>query len=263
MLSLIRVAMLGGIACLAITPVEAQSLFGESWGTSQRAARPTTRPPARRQPQSLFSTMDDDDEDRPRRGQRPAQAMQKGPPVQEGGPRPSISPTAPPVVAFGGSQGAGTVVIDTRSRSLYYVLGGGRAYRYGVAVGREGFGWTGTQRVSRMASWPDWRPPAEMRDRDPRLPELMTGGVRNPLGARAIYLGSTLYRIHGTNDSRSIGSASSSGCFRMTNSSVTHLSNLVRVGTTVQVVNGLSSRPPKGVVPDAATAARMTAERRG
>ncbi len=245
MLNLIRVAMLGGIACLATAPVEAQSLFGESWGTSQRAARPATRAPARRQPQpqSLFSTLDDDDDDRPQRAAPPSApgAAQRGPwkATWDGGGRPAISPAAPAVVAYSGPQGAGTVVIDTRGRSLYYVLGGGRAYRYPVAVGREGFTWAGTQRVSRVQAWPDWRPPAEMRQRQPHLPLVMTGGVHNPLGAKAIYLGSTLYRIHGTNDSRSVGSASSSGCFRLTNANVMHLANLVRVGTTVQVLRGL------------------------
>lgn len=163
----------------------------------------------------------------------------KGPKRLEGGARPSISPQAPPTVAFGGGYGAGNVVIDTRARALYYVLGGGRAYRYSIAVGREGFSWTGTQSVSRIAAWPDWRPPAEMRQRDPRLPELMTGGINNPLGAKAIYLGNTLYRIHGTNNPGSVGSASSSGCFRMTNANVEHLARLVTVGTRVTVVRSL------------------------
>lgn len=163
----------------------------------------------------------------------------KGPKRLEGGGRPSISPQAPPIVAFGGSYGAGNIVIDTRTRALYYVLGGGRAYRYSIAVGREGFSWTGTQRVSRIAAWPDWRPPAEMRERDPRLPELMTGGINNPLGSKAIYLGNTLYRIHGTNNAASIGSASSSGCFRMTNANVEHLARLVSVGARVTVLRNL------------------------
>ena len=265
MMSILRVGLLAGAAVLismpAAVPASAQSLFGDGfWGEPSRpraGPRNTQRPQPgqRRQPQSLFG---DDDDERPRR----SATAPLGPALLEGGPRPHIAAAAPPVVAYGGPQGAGTVVIDTRGRSLYYVLGGGRAYRYGVAVGREGFGWSGTQRVSRVAAWPDWHPPQEMRARDPRLPEKMTGGVNNPLGAKAIYLGSTLYRIHGTNDARSIGSASSSGCFRMTNSSVTHLSSLVNVGTTVQVVKGLASRAQPGVVLDQAAAAREAAVRR-
>ena len=249
MMSSLRAGLLAGAGLLIAVPMslpaEAQSLFGDSfWNqpsqprAAPRGARRQQAAPQRQQPQSLFG--DDDDDDRPSRPQRPAGAPGTlGPAIADGGPRPAISPSAPPVVAYGGGHASGSVVIDTRGRSLYYVLGGGRAYRYGIAVGREGFSWTGTQRVSRVAAWPDWHPPQEMRVRDPRLPEKMTGGLRNPLGTKAIYLGSTLYRIHGTNDARSIGSASSSGCFRMTNSNVTHLANLVKVGTTVQVVPGL------------------------
>ena len=107
-----------------------------------------------------------------------------------------------------------------------------------VSVGREGFTWTGTQRISRVASWPDWHPPAEMRERDPRLPIKMTGGLRNPLGAKALYLGSTLYRIHGTSDARSIGRAASSGCFRMHNAHVVDLARRVGIGTKVVVTHG-------------------------
>lgn len=173
----------------------------------------------------------------------------KGAKRLEGGGRPAITPQAPPVVAFGGGYGTGSVVIDTRTRALYYVLGGGRAYRYAIAVGKEGFSWTGTESVSRVAAWPDWRPPAEMRQRDPRLPELMTGGLNNPLGAKAIYLGSTLYRIHGTNNPRSIGSASSSGCFRMTNANVEHLASLVGVGTKVHVLRRLPANVAGSAAP--------------
>ena len=110
---------------------------------------------------------------------------------------------------------------------------------YPISVGREGFTWTGTETISRIASWPDWHPPAEMRERDPRLPEKMTGGVRNPLGAKALYLGSTLYRIHGTDNERTIGRASSSGCFRMTNGHVVDLASRVSTGTTVIVLDKL------------------------
>jgi lipoprotein-anchoring transpeptidase ErfK/SrfK len=157
----------------------------------------------------------------------------------EGGARPSISASAPPQVRFASGYGAGTIVIDTASRALYYVTSSTSAYRYPISVGREGFTWRGTERVSRIQDWPDWRPPAEMRQRDPNLPELMSGGLNNPLGAKALYLGNTLYRIHGTNDSRTIGYAASSGCFRMMNSHVAHLATLARVGTTVHVLDRL------------------------
>jgi hypothetical protein len=133
--------------------------------------------------------------------------------VQDGGPRPAITPRTPAVVEFTATFPANSIVIDTGKRKLYYVLEGNRAYEYRISVGREGFNWSGTETVSRKQAWPDWHPPAEMRERDPKLPEKMTGGARNPLGAMALYLGNTLYRIHGTNDVKSIGQAQSSGCF--------------------------------------------------
>ena len=162
----------------------------------------------------------------------------------DGGARPDIRPQAPAVVAFPHGFPVASVVIDTSARKLYYVLEGGRAYAYRVSVGREGFAWTGTEQISRKQPWPDWYPPEEMRQRDPKLPEKMTGGVRNPLGALALYLGTTLYRIHGTNDAKSIGQAQSSGCFRMMNAAVLHLGSLVDVGTRVEVVRSLT-RPPR------------------
>jgi lipoprotein-anchoring transpeptidase ErfK/SrfK len=161
-----------------------------------------------------------------------------GPAFREGGLRPAIGASTPPKVAFSG-YAPGNVIVDTGGRALYYVLGGGQAYRYPISVGREGFTWRGSETISRVAYWPDWRPPAEMRARDPRLPEHMSGGLNNPLGAAALYLGSTLYRIHGTNNTQSIGSASSSGCFRMNNSHVMHLATLARPGTRVHVIDRL------------------------
>jgi lipoprotein-anchoring transpeptidase ErfK/SrfK len=143
------------------------------------------------------------------------------------------------MVAFPYGFPVGSIVIDSSTRKLYYVLEGNRAYSYSVAVGRDGFSWTGTENISRKQAWPDWYPPEEMRQRDPKLPEKMTGGIRNPLGAMALYLGKTLYRIHGTNDAKSIGRAQSSGCFRMLNAAVLHLANLVEVGTNVAVVPSL------------------------
>jgi len=163
--------------------------------------------------------------------------------IADGGPRPEIKPHVPPVVAFPHSFVPASVVIDTSARKLYYVLRGSRAYAYSISVGREGFTWTGNEAISRKQPWPDWYPPEEMRQRDPKLPEKMTGGVRNPLGALALYLGTTLYRIHGTNDAKSIGRAQSSGCFRMMNSAVLHLGSLVDVGTRVEVVRSLLAGP--------------------
>jgi len=130
----------------------------------------------------------------------------------------------------------GTVIIDTGNTFLYYVLGGGRAVRYGVGVGREGFTWSGVQTVTHKAEWPDWHPPAEMIARQPYLPRFMAGGPGNPLGARAMYLGSSEYRIHGTNDPSTIGKFVSSGCIRLTNDDVTDLFNRVQVGSKVVVV---------------------------
>ncbi|UZE48450.1 L,D-transpeptidase [Rhodopseudomonas sp. P2A-2r] len=140
------------------------------------------------------------------------------------------------IVAFDTREAPGTVVIDTANTQLYYVLGQGRAVRYGVGVGREGFRWSGTQTVTRKAEWPDWRPPAEMIARQPYLPRFMAGGPGNPLGARAMYLGTSDYRIHGTNDPSTIGKFVSSGCIRLTNEDVADLFNRVDVGTKVVVL---------------------------
>jgi lipoprotein-anchoring transpeptidase ErfK/SrfK len=139
------------------------------------------------------------------------------------------------VVAYGTSEAPGTVIIDTGNTALYYVLGQGRAVRYGVGVGREGFTWSGVQTVSRKAEWPDWHPPHEMIARQPYLPRFMAGGPGNPLGARAMYLGGTVYRIHGTNQPQTIGTAISSGCFRLVNNDVADLYGRVPVGTKVVV----------------------------
>src|SRR5215467_9274297 len=159
--------------------------------------------------------------------------------IRDGGARPEIAQQVPAAVAFPYDYPSNSIVIDTGGRKLYYVLPGNRAYEYGISVGREGFNWTGTETISRKQAWPDWYPPAEMRERDPRLPEKMTGGIKNPLGAMALYLGNSLYRIHGTNDVKSIGQAQSSGCFRMLNGAVLHLAQLAEVGTSVTVVSAL------------------------
>jgi len=130
----------------------------------------------------------------------------------------------------------GSIVIDTRARYLYLVQENGKAIRYGIGVGRVGFTWSGIKIVSQKAEWPDWTPPPEMLKRRPDLPTWMTGGVDNPLGARAIYLGTTLYRIHGTDEPGTIGQAVSSGCFRMTNDDVMDLYDRVKIGTRVVVI---------------------------
>ena len=133
---------------------------------------------------------------------------------------------------------AGTLIVDTPHTYLYYVLGGGRAIRYGVRVGREGFTWTGVQKITRKTEWPDWHPPTEMIERQPYLPRFMAGGPGNPLGARAMYLGSTVYRIHGTNQPSTIGKFVSSGCIGMLNEDVSDLFDRVKVGTRVVVMPG-------------------------
>jgi lipoprotein-anchoring transpeptidase ErfK/SrfK len=138
-------------------------------------------------------------------------------------------------VSYDGPHGAGTVVIDTEQKFLYLVEGGGRATRYGIGVGRPGFEWAGVKSITRKAEWPAWTPPPQMLQRRPDLPRHMVGGPDNPLGARAMYLGSSLYRIHGTNEPHTIGQAVSSGCIRMTNEDVTDLYERVRVGTKVVV----------------------------
>jgi lipoprotein-anchoring transpeptidase ErfK/SrfK len=162
------------------------------------------------------------------------------PRYMKGGARPDIEPEEPPKVYLARKEKPGTIIIDTRGKKLYYVLQGQRAYAYPISVGRQGFTWTGTERISRIASWPSWTPPPEMRKRQPGLPITVSGGIINPLGAKALYLGSSVYRIHGTNNARSIGRASSSGCFRMMNKHVTHLATLAHVGTKVRVVSSFS-----------------------
>jgi lipoprotein-anchoring transpeptidase ErfK/SrfK len=146
-------------------------------------------------------------------------------------------------VSFTTKEPAGTIVVDTPNTYLYYVLGNGRAIRYGVRVGRDGFTWTGVQKISKKSEWPDWFPPTEMIERQPYLPRFMAGGPGNPLGARAMYLGNTVYRIHGTNQPSTIGKFVSSGCIGMLNEDVSDLFDRVKVGTRVVVLPG---GPPPG-----------------
>ncbi|MEA2934302.1 MAG: hypothetical protein QOD74_948 [Variibacter sp.] len=152
---------------------------------------------------------------------------------QDRGPAPDLQRQ---VVSYSAEVAAGTVVIDTANTYLYFVLGDGKAIRYGIGVGREGFTWSGAQTVTRKAEWPDWTPPAEMLVRQPYLARWMAGGEGNPLGARAIYLGSTVYRIHGTNMPATIGQKVSSGCIRLLNEDVIDLYSRVDVGTKIVVL---------------------------
>ncbi len=146
------------------------------------------------------------------------------------------------LVDYRTAEPAGTIVIDTPNTYLFLVLGNGKAMRYGIGVGREGFTWAGHERISKMQEWPDWHPPAEMIQRQPYLPRFMAGGDGNPLGARALYLGNTLYRIHGTNQPSTIGSFVSSGCIRLVNEDIEDLYGRVQVGTRVVVLPG--GKPP-------------------
>jgi lipoprotein-anchoring transpeptidase ErfK/SrfK len=182
------------------------------------------------------------------------------PPGEVGGPAPAVLASLPPedqpevgqpkelpahlrrqVIDYVTKEPAGTVIVDTASTYLYYVLGKGKAVRYGIGVGREGFTWAGQERISRMAEWPDWHPPEQMIERQPYLPRFMAGGPGNPLGARALYLGKSLYRIHGTNQPSTIGQFVSSGCIRLLNEDIEDLYSRVKVGTRIVVLPG---RPP-------------------
>ncbi len=159
--------------------------------------------------------------------------------VSYGQPAPETRPLASAipreVVAYNGTYGPGTIVISTEEKRLYYVLPDHQAIRYGVGVGRPGFEWSGTKKVVAKKEWPDWTPPPEMIKRRPDLPRRMAGGIENPLGARAMYLGGTMYRIHGSNEPDSIGQAVSSGCIRMTNDDVVDLYDRVTIGTVAVV----------------------------
>lgn len=219
--------------------IERQPLFGR-----QRQVQVRVQPPAQiRMPARV---------QRPVQVQRPARVQMPRAPQQQlhtaavaprapAAPERSMDPRfLPQVVDYDGSQKAGTIVIDTNQRFLFLVLPGGKAKRYGVGVGKEGFEWKGTEKISRKREWPDWRPPASMIARERKkgniLPVHMEGGPANPLGARALYLGSTLYRIHGTNAPWTIGGAVSSGCIRMRNEDVMDLYERVPVGTKVVVI---------------------------
>jgi lipoprotein-anchoring transpeptidase ErfK/SrfK len=152
------------------------------------------------------------------------------------------------VVSYATREAPGTIIIDTPHTYLYYVLGNGQAIRYGIGVGRDGFTWSGTQTITKKAEWPDWTPPPEMIARQPYLPRHMAGGPGNPLGARAMYLGGTIYRIHGTNAPETIGTHISSGCLRLTNEDVSDLYSRVNVGTKVIVLPMTDRRADLGTI---------------
>lgn len=219
----IRIAYAGALAWAVMVPASSPAAAMEDWIDGRK---PVFRSDVLRDQQRM---------ERDREARRRAYQVSY-PPYMEGGPQPSIAPEAPPVVPLDKAEQPGTIIIDSGGRRLYYVLPGNRAYEYPISVGREGFAWTGSERISRIAAWPSWNPPAEMRVREPGLPITMTGGIHNPLGAKALYLGNTLYRIHGTNDPTTIGRAASSGCFRMMNQHVIHLATLAGIGTPVKVV---------------------------
>lgn len=197
------------------------------------------------------------------------QPGQQGQPMQLSALPPEDQPETGPVkelpphlkrqeVSFQTKEPVGTIIVDTSNTHLYLVLGNGRAMRYGVRVGRDGFTWSGTQRISRKAEWPDWHPPAEMIERQPYLPRFMAGGEGNPMGAAALYLGSTVYRIHGTNQPSTIGQFVSSGCVGMLNEDVQDLFARVKVGTRVVVWPGkapanVAGAPAQGQVAGPAT----------
>jgi len=175
-------------------------------------------------------------EEAERAARRKAYAPTVYPKYMEGGERPDIQPVAPPIVYFDQAEEPGSIIVDTQNKKLYFVLPGKKAYAYSISVGRDGFTWSGTEKISRIAAWPSWTPPPEMRQRIPGLPVTVSGGMKNPQGARALYLGNTIYRIHGTNNDRTVGRANSSGCFRLTNENVVHLASIAKTGTTVKVL---------------------------
>jgi lipoprotein-anchoring transpeptidase ErfK/SrfK len=177
----------------------------------------------------------------------------------ETGPRKELPPQfRRTLVDYYTREPAGTIIVDTPNTYLYLVLGQGKALRYGIGVGREGFTWSGAEKVSRKAEWPDWNPPEQMIERQPYLPRFMAGGDGNPLGARALYLGGTIYRIHGTNQPSTIGTFVSSGCIRLTNEDITDLHSRVKVGTRVVVLpgRGQATAVTTGAGSSAATASR-------
>lgn len=222
---LCKISVLSALAVLASAPTIAQAQSG--WGSGG----PVFQSDIDRAAQEREAA---------RAAIRASSAPTAYPAFMSGGDKPNVAPEEPPIVYLEQNEQPGTIIVDTQGKRLLYVLPGKKAYNYPISVGRDGFTWTGTEKISRVASWPTWTPPTEMRQRQKGLPVTVTGGLINPLGAMALYLGSSIYRIHGTNNDRTIGRASSSGCFRLTNRHVVHLATLARVGTPVRVVSSYS-----------------------
>ncbi|MBP2150469.1 L,D-transpeptidase family protein [Xanthobacter autotrophicus DSM 597] len=199
----------------------------------------------------------------------PNSAVVPGTTEAPSGPRiENVDPTEPvperfrrQTVDYVTTQPAGTIVIDTPNTYLYLVLGGGKAIRYGIGVGREGFTWAGTEKITAKKEWADWRPPSEMIERQPYLPRFMAGGPGNPLGARTMYLGGTIYRIHGTNEPQTIGKFVSSGCFRMLNADVEDLYDRAKVGTKVVILPKANSAPQANAAPVSTASTGKPAQR--
>lgn len=218
-------------------PLQMSPNLAAPWVMQLQPSRPIGTPVRTAQRQVIISRQSGQ-----RRVYQPQQPVQQAAiSPQQRAPSRQIDPMyLPQTVVYNGKHGAGTIIVDTRDRFLYLVNGDGTAKRYGVGVGKAGFEWSGTERITRKAQWPDWRPPASMIAREKKkgrhLPSFMPGGPENPLGARALYLGSTLYRIHGTNQPWTIGQAMSSGCIRMRNEDVTDLYSRVKVGAKVVVL---------------------------
>src|ERR1051326_867181 len=237
----------GAAAAPAVSPPGARSSAG--------AAYPPANGPAPYAPSTAASPQygAPDDVPRPPIEIDPArrQAIAALPPEEQ----PEAQPKELPpqlrrqLVDYATKEPAGTILIDTPNTYLYLVLGHGKAMRYGIGAGREGFTWAGVERVSKMTEWPDWYPPTEMIDRQPYLPRMMAGGPGNPLGARALYLGKSLYRIHGTNQPSTIGQFVSSGCIRLLNEDIEDLYGRVTVGTRVVVLPGSAPGPSAAAQP--------------
>ncbi len=232
------------------TPAEQPPAYGHQLNTQSQSGRDddtdVIRPPAAIGPAQQAA---------PQQPAAPSNSVMTLPPEDQpevGQPKELPANLKKQLVDYSTREPAGTIIVDTPNTYLYLVLGGGKALRYGIGVGREGFTWAGAERVSKMKEWPDWFPPAEMIERQPYLPRVMAGGPGNPLGARALYLGNTLYRIHGTNQPSTIGQFVSSGCIRLLNEDIEDLYSRVQVGTRVVVLPGkqpeaVASAPPPAI----------------
>jgi lipoprotein-anchoring transpeptidase ErfK/SrfK len=238
--SLAILAALAGSALLASGTVSAQQ-------TAWADGRPVYESDARRK-----AELDENERAERRKSYGPVVY----PKFMEGGDKPDIKPSEPPVIHLDQKEDVGSIIVDTQAKKLYYILPNKKAYQYPISVGRDGFTWSGTERISRIAAWPSWTPPGSMHARQPGLPITVTGGLKNPQGARALYLGNTIYRIHGTNNDRTVGRANSSGCFRLMNEHVVHLASIVKIGTKVKVLQAYGGGVSQGA-PVAETVASL------